>query len=239
MTFDQVLFNILLMILCYVYILIIIVISGRMDKFFTISTKTSRKFLHAMIGNLCFIIPFFTLKIFPTFVAAPFILITFLATSYSPFKTVSKKLERLSGLTEEGHQLGLVLYAISYTGLALVTAFFDLNPITIAAGVLPMAYGDAAASMIGQKYGRHRYKLVAWKSLEGSAAMYLASLVALVVTLVFFFIVYRFSFLDKVLAVVAASTVATVAEGFSPMGLDNLTVPALGALTFLSAGGGV
>jgi hypothetical protein len=32
--------------------------------------------------------------------------------------------------------------------------------------------------------------------------------------------------------------VATVAEAVSPRGLDNLTVPALGALTFIALGGG-
>ncbi|MDH4221550.1 MAG: hypothetical protein OEV19_02290, partial [Candidatus Bathyarchaeota archaeon] len=76
--------NVILMILCYVYILFIIFVSGKMDKFLHISQKASRKFLHAMIGNLPFVIPFFTSSIYPVLVAAPFIVVTFFASPYSP-----------------------------------------------------------------------------------------------------------------------------------------------------------
>jgi len=206
-----------------------------MDRFLKISPRSSRKFLHVMIGNLPFIIPFFTLAFFPVLVAAPFIIVTFLATPYSPFKNVNKKLKGLSEITEGGHQWGLVFYAISYTCLAFL---FAQKSYTIAAGILPMAYGDAAASIVGEKFGRHKYKLVAKKSLEGSAAMFLVSLTILGVSMVFFSALYGFSFFSKFLAVVSAAAVATLVEGFSPMGFDNLTVPAFSVLIFLLYGGG-
>jgi len=236
MLLEEVLKNSFLMLLCYIYVLLVIFVSGRMDKSLKVSQKTSRKFLHIMIGNLPLAIPFFTLNIFPTFVAAPFILITFLATPYSPFKNVNKKLQKLSDITEEGHHWGLVFYAISYTCLAFL---FASKPYVIAAGIMPMAYGDAAASIIGEEYGKHEYKLVAKKSLEGSAAMFLAGLASLLVSMVFFSIVCGFSFLSKVPAVVAATGLATLVEGFSPMGFDNLTVPAFGVLAFLLFTGGI
>jgi dolichol kinase len=235
MSIEEVATNALLMLLCYIYILIIIFVSGKMDRFLRISPKSSRKFLHVMIGNLPFIIPFFTLAFFPTLVAAPFIIVTFLATPYSPFKNVNRKLKGLSEITEEGHQWGLVFYAISYTCLAFL---FAQKSYIIAAGILPMAYGDAAASIVGEKFGRHKYKLVAKKSLEGSAAMFLVSLAILGVSMVFFSALYGFSFSSKFLAVISAAAVATLVEGFSPMGFDNLTVPAFSALIFLLYGGG-
>jgi dolichol kinase len=235
MAIEEVATNTLLMLLCYIYIFIIILVSGRMDRFLKISPRSSRKFLHMMIGNLPFIIPFFTLAFFPTLVAAPFIIVTFLATPYSPFKNVNKKLKGLSEITEEGHQWGLVFYAISYTCLAFL---FAQKSYVIAAGILPMAYGDAAASIVGEKFGRHKYKLVAKKSLEGSAAMFLISLTILGVSMVFFSALYGFSFSSKFLAVVSAAAVATLVEGFSPMGFDNLMVPAFSVLIFLLYGGG-
>jgi dolichol kinase len=233
---EETLTNVLLMLLSYVYILIIIWVSGKLDKVLKISQKTSRKFLHIMIGNLPFIIPFFSIKIFPTLVAAPFILVTFLATPYSPFKGLNERLKGLSVLTEEGHRWGLVFYAISYTCLALL---FADRAYIVAAGILPMAYGDAAASMIGEKYGKYKYKLVAEKSLEGSIAMFLVSLASLGLGMMFFSYVYQFPFLSKGLAVLAASAFVTLIEGFSPMGFDNLTVPAFSVLTFLLFGGGL
>jgi len=235
--FDKELFaNLLLMILCYVYILFIIFVSSKMDKLLRLSQKASRKFLHAMIGNLPFVIPFFTSNIYPVLVAAPFILVTFFASPYSPVQNVSKRLKGLANITEEGHHLGLVFYAISYTFLAI---FFASKPYVIAAGILPMAYGDSLASIMGERYGRTRYKLVANKSLEGSAAMFFASLFSFTISLVFFSALYHFSVFEKILPALAAVTVATLVEGISPMGFDNLTVPAFSALTFLLLNGGI
>jgi len=228
--------NVLLMILCYAYILSIIFVSGRMDKLLRISPKASRKFLHAMIGNLLFIIPFFTSNIYPVLVAAPFILITFLASSYSPFKSINEGLKVLANITEEGHQLGLVFYAVSYTFLAL---FFASKPYVIAAGILPMAYGDSAASTVGMRYGRKRYKFLAEKSLEGSVTMFFASFFSFMISLVFFSALYSFSVFDRIVPALATAVVATLVEGLSPMGFDNLSVPAFSALAFLLFGGGI
>jgi len=228
--------NVLLMLLCYFYILLIIFISSKLNALLHISRKTSRKFLHVMIGNLPFIIPFFTANIYPVLVATPFILVTFLACPYCPIKTLNQKMRKLADITEEGHPLGLVFYAVSYTFLAL---FFASKPYVIAAGILPMAYGDAAASIIGEKYGKRKYKVVADKSLEGSAAMFSTSFLSFTISLVFFSLLYSFSFFDNIFAAIAVSAVATLVEGFSPMGFDNLTVPALSALTFLLLKGGI
>jgi dolichol kinase len=187
-----------------------------------------------MIGNLPFIIPFFTLNVFPVLVAAPFIVVTFLASPYSPSKAVSKNLKGLADITEEGHHLGLVFYAVSYTLLAL---FFASKPYIIAAGILPMAYGDSAASLVGEKYGKRRYRIFADKSLEGSVAMFLASL-SFTISLLFFSTLYSFSVLDEILPSVAAVAVATLVESFTPLGFDNLTVPFSSVLTFLLLTGG-
>lgn len=233
---EEVFMNILLMVLCYIYVLLIIFVSGRIDKRLHVSQKFSRKFLHAMIGNLPFVIPFFTSKIYPVLVAVPFILVTFLASPSSPFKGLSRRLKGLADLTEEGHHLGLVFYATSYTILAL---FFASKPHILAAGVLPMAYGDSVASIVGERYGRGRYKLVADKSLEGSVAMFFASLFSLTLSLVFFSTLYPLSVLEKLFPALAAATTATLVESLSPRGSDNLTVPIFSALTFLLLGGGV
>lgn len=236
MLVEGIVWDILLTLACYAYVLLVILASSRMDRFLHIPRRASRKFLHIMIGNLPFIVTFFTSNMFPALVAAPFVLVTYLASPYSPFKGLSVRMKGLADITEEGHQLGLVFYAVSYTLLAL---FFASKPYVIAAGILPMAYGDAAASLVGEKWGKRRYGLIAEKSMEGSAAMFLVSSVSLVASLFYFSMFYDFSVLDKLVAALAAVAVAAVAEGLSPRGFDNLTVPAFGVLTFLFLGGGV
>jgi len=231
---GEVWWNLLLMLLCYGYVLLIIIVSSRMPTVFDVSQKTSRKFLHAMIGNLPFLIPFFTSNIYPVLVAAPFILVTFLASPYSPIRNL-KKLGGLSDMTEEGHPLGLIFYATSYTLLAF---FFASEPYVIAAGIIPMAYGDSVASLVGEKYGKRRYSFIANKSLEGSAAMFFGSLLSLTIALVFFSVLYSFSVSAMILRAIPVVFVATIIESISPKGFDNLAVPILGALTlWLSTGG--
>jgi len=232
---NEVISNALLMLLCYTYIVLVILISGRLPGLFGISSKASRKFLHAMIGNLLFVIPFFTSNVYPALVAAPFILVTFLASPYTPYPGISRGLKGLTDITEKGHSLGLVFYAISYTFLAL---FFASRPIVIAAGILPMAYGDSLASLLGERHGRGRYKIFAEKSLVGSAGMFLGSFFSLAVSLVFFSALYSFPVYGKLLPALVTAAVATVVEGLSPMGFDNLSVPAFSAGAFLLFGGG-
>jgi dolichol kinase len=237
---SEIFTNLALLIACYAYILLIILISGKMDSVFHISRKSSRKFLHVMIGNLPLIIPFFSYNSFPLnfpfLVAAPFILVTFFASPYSPSKRVYEKMKSLSDITEEGHQLGLVFYAVSYTLLALL---FSSKPYVIAAGVLPLAYGDASAALIGEKYGKRRYRIFAKKSLEGSIAMFFASFISLAVSMLFFSVLYSFPISNVMLAALSVAFVAALAESLSPLGFDNITVPILSALAFLILSGGL
>jgi phytol kinase len=224
--------NLAVMVACYLYIVAVILIAGYLKRG-VLDPKTSRKFLHSMIGNLPLIMPFFTQSIFPFLVASPFILVTFLATPYSPFPWLTEKLSSLSDLTEEGHHTGLVLYAISYTALAYL---FGTQPYIAAAGIFPMAYGDSLAALIGMRYGKTK---LGNKSLEGCAGMFFGSLISLLLGMAYFSSIYSFTLIDQIIPSLLVAIVVTVAEFFSPSGLDNIAVPALGALTFILAGGGV
>lgn len=226
--------DILLMLLCYGYVLAMILISDHLGELLGISRKSSRNFLHAMIGNLPLVVPFFEWPIAPVIVAAPFILVTLIASPHSPSPTLRDRLKGLSNLTEEGHSLGLILYAISYTLLAVL---FPTEPHIVAAGVLPMAYGDSAAAIAGRRYGRR--ELVNGKTLEGTLAMFSASLVALTLSLAYFSTLYPFTLVQMLSPALATAAVVAIAEVLSPKGLDNVAVPLLGALTFLIASGGL
>jgi dolichol kinase len=186
-----------------------------------------------MIGNLPFVIPFFEWGLAPFLVAAPFIAVTFVASPYSPFQDLRGRLRGLSDLTEEGHDLGLILYAISFSLLALL---FAPKPIVIAAGVLPMAYGDSAAALVGERYGR-RQRMLGGKSMAGSLAMFSVSFLSIAVSLVYFSFFYPFRASEKLVHAAAVAVVVTLVECLSPKGFDNITVPLLGAVTFLIVDG--
>ncbi len=227
--------NLPVMLACYGYVAALIVVAGRLGGHPSVPRGVGRKFLHAMIGNLPLAMPFFTDSLFPFLVACPFIAVTFLVSPYSPWPGFSARMRGLSDLTGEGHGTGLVLYAVSYSALALL---YGTRPYVVAAGVLPMAYGDSAAALLGTAYGRHRFKVYEVKSLEGCLGMFTGSLLSMLAGMAYFSRIYGFSLQAQALPVLAVAAVATVAEAVSPRGLDNLTVPALGALTFIALGGG-
>ncbi|MDH5780015.1 MAG: SEC59/DGK1/VTE5 family protein [Candidatus Bathyarchaeota archaeon] len=227
---DQTLLaNLLVMLLSYIYIISMIFVSNRIAKILMWSQETSCKVLHILIGNLSFILPFFTESIFPVMVAAPFVLVTFLVSPYSPIRSLKSLPFGLQDTTEKGHPLGLVFYSISYTVLA---ALFFSTPYVVAAGILPMAYGDGVASLIGEHYGRRKYKILSQKSLEGSLAVFTGSFVSLLFGLVFYSLFFQFSAVEMISLSLWTALIATLVEAISPLGFDNLTVPLICALSF-------
>jgi dolichol kinase len=235
---SELTFEFILLGLCYLYIIFAIVLTGKISH--RLPKTLARKFLHIMIGNFIFVIPFFTLNTFPVnfpfFVAAPFIFLTFLVSPLSPLKSLRLRMSGLVDVTGGGHPFGLVLYAVSYTLLAL---FFSDKPYILAAGIIPLAYGDAAASLVGQKFGKHQYNVLGKKSLEGSIGMFIVCFLVLFTSYLFFGYPYALSTLNFAVAAFAVAVVATIFEAVTPKGLDNLTVPLCSAIVFLLLIGGI
>jgi phytol kinase len=204
----------------YIYVAVLIVFTEKV-----ISKKypvQSRKFLHIMTGNIAFILPLFATREVMAFIAAgPFILFTFLMSPYSPIKSMRGK------TSEAGHGLGLVYYAITWTVLAY--AFFDHREI-IAMGILAMSYGDGLASLLGIKYGKLKYTVFKdTKSYVGSIAMFVCTFLLLVVALLF----YQVPVTSRAAVyLLCMAGVATIVEGITPLGLDNLSVPFVAALMY-------
>ncbi|MCK4825087.1 phosphatidate cytidylyltransferase, partial [bacterium] len=138
--------------LVYIYVAILLLITEKiLDKY----PAESRKILHIMTGNIAFLLPIFQTREIMAFLAAgPFILFTFLMSPYSPIKSIKGK------TSEAGHGMGLVYYAIAWTVLAYL--FFDYKEI-IAIGILVMSYGDGFASLLGVRFGKRKYRVLADK----------------------------------------------------------------------------
>jgi len=205
--------NLLGLILVYSYVIIILIIS---EKLLKSRPSFSRKFTHIMVGNILFLLPLFTSREVMVLLAAfPFVIVTFLMSEYSPFNISNK-------ISSAGHGLGLFYYAISWTILAFV--FFD-QPYIIAVGIAAMSYGDGFASLIGKKYGKHEYNIFGdIKTIEGSIAMFLTLIITLWIALSYYvaFVGYSPS-IANIWLIVLVSFVATVVEGVTPKGLDNLS----------------
>ena len=195
------------LILVYGYIALLLIISEKvLGKYPTFS----RKFLHIMVGNVLFILPLFTSQFVITFLAAaPFIILTFLMSPYSPIKLYDR-------ISSSSHGMGLVYYAISWTVLAFF--FFD-QPCIIAVVIAAMSYGDGSAALIGERFGKHKYQIFGdKKSFEGSFTMLFVLIIALGVVLAYYHVT-----IASLLIIPIVAIVATIFEGITPKGLDNLT----------------
>jgi phytol kinase len=121
---------------------------------------------------------------------------------------------------EAGDNRGTVLFPLAFVVLILLLWNQPGGRAALGAGILVLAWGDAAAALIGRRWGRHRYRVgPGWRSLEGSSAMLLTSTLAIVVMGQIMGAPY------SLLLVLAAAGAATLLEAASRWGADNLLVP--------------
>jgi phytol kinase len=136
---------------------------------------------------------------------------------------------------------GTVYFALSITLLFLAfwrTGTPDDRGYIAVAGTMAMTWGDSMASLIGRRFGRHRYTILGGtRSWEGSAAMLLASFTAMLLTLLLLPgsplapLAAPVGGGTAVVAALVSALVASAAESVSPHGSDNLSVPILAGLT--------
>jgi phytol kinase len=217
--------DILGVIVVYVYVAVLLVVT---EKILVKHPETSRKVLHIMVGNVAFLLPIFLTRDIMAFIAAgPFIFFTFLMSPYTPIKSIKGR------TSSAGHGMGLVYYSITWTILAYL--FFD-HMVVIAIGIFAMSYGDGFASIIGVKYGKHKYNVVGdEKSYIGTAAMFLFTFVTIIVAIVYYTYIIDYSFpfsIGSIVLLALFAAVGAIVEGLTPKGLDNLTVPFVIALLF-------
>ncbi|MEA5619807.1 SEC59/DGK1/VTE5 family protein [Cronbergia sp. UHCC 0137] len=128
----------------------------------------------------------------------------------------------LPGINSVGRRsFGTFFYAVSI-GI-LVAGFWHLHqPQYAALGIMIMAWGDGLAALIGQRFGKHKYKLLGSdKSWEGSLTM---AVVSYFVSSVILFATQGNIWEVWVVSLTIA-LIATTLEAFSFLGIDNLTVP--------------
>jgi phytol kinase len=109
-----------------------------------------------------------------------------------------------------------------------------LFPSTALLGYLVTGLGDAVAEPVGTRFGKHEYRtptlsgIRATRTLEGSCAVFLASLLALAVCLALS-LAYDPS-ARSVSTIVLIALASTLAEAVSPHGWDNATLQIVPAL---------
>lgn len=119
--------------------------------------------------------------------------------------------------------LGTVYFPIAFAALI---ALFWSRPVLLATSLMPMTWGDAMGAIVGTRWGCRRVGS-SGRTLEGSLAVFVFSLMSVALTL----IILGPTGVAPALGIgVLVAAAATLVELVSPAGLDNLTVPAVSAL---------
>ena len=186
------------------------------DRLLSLSPEVSRKLVHVIMGLVALTFPWLFADLLPVIIVTAFSFAFLAALRWNI---------RLGALT--GGVLRRVDRKTSgelYFPIAIATVYWlsDGAAVPYTCSILCLALADVAASLIGARFGTHRFRV--WKgtkSIEGSVA-FLAVAFAAVIT------VLLISGIDSFRAVSIALNVAvatTLLEALSARGSDNLTVP--------------
>ena len=185
--------------------------------------RNLRKIVHVLTGGIVFFWWMFDTQIVMAGLAAfPFVILLLLATPKSPVKFLRDS--PLGARSSEGHPYGLVMYAVSWTAIAFVL-FDDLVAASVA--IAAMAFGDGMGEVVGRRYGRHEY--MPHRTLEGSAAVFLATMISIIALSWFYFdfIGYAGSSPAEILVMFAPimALLVCILEAVTPGSIDNLVLP--------------
>ncbi len=181
-----------------------------------------RKLVHLLFGNAIFalvwLLPYPIYPLFLFLLAS--LAVSWIYKTHKPelLEKILSKFDRSEDLNSPFPAKGAVQFF-----LGCIIALLLFSKTNAALGILALAWGDSFSTIVGLYLGKWKYKLgTAIKTLEGSSACFLASLVPLLF------------FLSPAKAILAALA-ATIIEAFAFLN-DNLLIPVAVAavLTILS-----
>lgn len=210
------------LIFSYVYAFALLLILEAIRRWRKLPTDFTRKLVHIGAGMwlwaILLLFDHWWLAIIPT---GTFIIFNAIFLRYRIFSAMDPK---------EGATPGTVYFAFSCT---LLLAVFHVNwelgfprgyEYLAMAGIMAMTWGDAAAAIIGKRFGKHTFRVSGTnkRTIEGSIACFVTTFIAVAITLA---ILSPRSLSLLLISALASAIIATLLEAYSPAGLDNLTVP--------------
>lgn len=188
-------------------------------KMIKIPNELFRKILHFILLTSLFVFIF----AFKTWWSSALTCILIIVLAYpillffERFKTYSDTVtERKKGELRSSLILVFLMFAV------IITICWKLldNKLLALPVIYAWGYGDALAALIGTKFGKR--KIYKKKSLEGTLAMFITSVIVVSILL---FIVNIIPWYGVIVTTILVSIGVTAVELFTPNGLDTVTCP--------------
>jgi phytol kinase len=187
-----------------------------------------RKGLHISLGLTALSFPWLFETVWPVLVVGVISIMGFLGVRLG-LPLLRPLAHKLAGITRVS--IGEYCFIIA---TCVVFIFAADDPVLYSIPILVLSLADAAAALVGTRYGHHWYRT--WddyKSIEGSTAFFIVAFACIFLPLVLFTHA-SVNLSASVAGLVALAT--TVLEASMGRGFDNLLVP-LGALAAIKATG--
>lgn len=131
-------------------------------------------------------------------------------------------------MTRKGDRKELLRGPLYFTlVMNLMGTYFFYTPIALTSMGL-LGWGDGIAPLFGKKFGKHKYKFFVEKSIEGSAAFLFFGLFGAILFHSIFFNEINISL------IIICTVTATIIEAFSPKDIDNLLIPLVCIIVYLT-----
>ncbi len=202
----------------------VIAISEIFRRIFKLDPEVTRKVVHISVGIAVFPAPIIFSSLFPVIaIALFFIAVNFLSLRMRLFKGMD---------SVERQTFGTVYYPLAF--LILVLVFWKDHPAIISISMLTLALGDALAAIVGEGVKNpNLYNLTGdKKSIQGSTAMFLTTMLIVAISLYFtsdsiqwWGKTFVLTVKDIILIALLTALFTTVFEAIGSYGFDNLFIP--------------
>ncbi|TFG18439.1 MAG: hypothetical protein EU531_00330 [Promethearchaeota archaeon] len=237
----NILLDLLIVLITYIYVFITILIPVQLKKRGKITKFQARKVVHLLAGLSVLTVSYFEWKWWAVIISGSLTFLVLLSSKKSKVKQLKELYESIGEEAEEqvGYLQGPFHYCLSITILVLVFVIFAPTQMYFpVAGILLMIISDTLASIIGKRYGKISIKLP-WtnskRTLEGSLSFLISGFILCFIAFTIFGVTNpitqeHISLETAIIFSLVTSVLATLVEMFSPSTWDDLTVPILTTL---------
>ena len=201
-------------------------------RFVSVPKEVFRKVLHTILLFSLFA----WLYAFSTWWVSVLAVLTFVAIVF-PLLSLAERFEGYSELLTERKRgevkRSLVTVFLMFAAIISICWGYIGQKWLVFACVFAWGFGDSAAALVGKKFGKHilQGKLIEGnKSLEGTAAMFVVSLLTV---LLIMFLRGNGAWYDHVLIAFLAAVASAVVELYTLNGMDTITCPFAAAAVIL------
>lgn len=213
----QTLLNMLLVIVVFVGLLVVLRLYKRNHS---VHPETSRKLFHVSMGLFVLTLPLLFATVWPVVILSALTILMMIA-----LRTVASLKDKLGSVIcgVKRRSLGEIYFPL---GVGSVFCLSNGDRVLYSVPILILALADAAAALVGVRYGRLRFRAMdGYKSVEGSIAFFAVSFASVFLSLRLFGGAGQ---MEAALMAFALSFILMIVEALAWRGLDNALIPLCG-----------